>query len=81
MWHDFELNGEFLCLLLEIDRQIAETVREAGCRCGGQLDGGTIRANPGGLRRRPRRRLAGGLALAATKMDAVSGTLRCRYGF
>jgi hypothetical protein len=39
MWHDFELNGEFLCLLLEIDRQIAETMREAGCGCGECRDG------------------------------------------
>ena len=37
MWHDFELSEEFFLLLLEIDRQIAEQVRAAGCGCGGRL--------------------------------------------
>jgi hypothetical protein len=49
MWHDFELNGEFLCLLLEIDRQIAETMREEGCRCGGQLDRADYPRKPRGI--------------------------------
>jgi hypothetical protein len=49
MWHDFELNGEFLCLLLEIDRQIAQTMREEGCRCGGQLDRADYPRKPRGI--------------------------------
>lgn len=49
MWHDFELNSEFLCLLLEIDRQIAETMREEGCRCGGVLHRGDYPRKPRGI--------------------------------
>jgi hypothetical protein len=47
MWHDFVLSEEFFLLLFDIDRQIAESVRVAGCGCGGRLDGRTTRVNPG----------------------------------
>ena len=49
MWHDLELNGEFFLLLLEIDRQMAEQMRVAGCRCGGRLHRADYPRKPRGV--------------------------------